>query len=110
MEGCPRSLMLKLELKESHVTSFAPALKRYVREFYHEDGETYTQECTQLEQLRTAVIKPTYDNSGCNLLRRYYGQIYLLKTRFAMGEGSPASVEFTWLVVHTFNDKYIKFI
>ena len=28
MEGCPRSLMLKLELKESHVTSFAPALKR----------------------------------------------------------------------------------
>ena len=28
MEGCPRSLMLKLDLKESHVTSFAPALKR----------------------------------------------------------------------------------
>ncbi|XP_028392948.1 tyrosine-protein phosphatase non-receptor type 23-like [Dendronephthya gigantea] len=101
MEGCPRSLMLKLDLKESHVTSFAPALKRYIRDFYHEDGETYAQECTQLEQLRTAVIKPTYDNSGCNLLRKYYGQIHLLKTRFPMGEGSPASVEFTWTDLYT---------
>ncbi|XP_046859006.1 tyrosine-protein phosphatase non-receptor type 23-like [Xenia sp. Carnegie-2017] len=101
MEGCPRSLMLKLELKESSITSFAPTLKQYIKDFYHEDGETYTQECTQLEQLRTAVIKPTYDNSGCNLLRRYYGQIHLLKTRFPMCHGSPACVEFTWTDLYT---------
>lgn len=83
MEGCPRSLMLTVALKESFPTEFTTCLKKvidrrvaslgicvcgfskiavllklfqYIQEHYHEDADSYSNETSALEQLRTVWL------------------------------------------------------
>ncbi|XP_014669831.1 PREDICTED: tyrosine-protein phosphatase non-receptor type 23-like, partial [Priapulus caudatus] len=102
MEAVPLMPMISLELKTSpESTDFSAALKKYVKEYYHEDPESYNKEIKELEQLRQNAIKASKDFMGCSVLKRYFAQLHLLQSRFPMSEGGAAAVNFTWADVYT---------
>ncbi|XP_076244270.1 tyrosine-protein phosphatase non-receptor type protein myopic [Calliopsis andreniformis] len=97
MEAVPRLPMISFQLKVSpEPTTFGPKLKQYIRDFYNEDAESYTNEIHQLESLRAMAIRPPVDMAGCLLLKKYYCQLHFLQSRFPMGKDGAAAVTFTW--------------
>ncbi|XP_076362169.1 tyrosine-protein phosphatase non-receptor type protein myopic [Tachypleus tridentatus] len=97
MEAVPRLPMLSCELKISPSPSdFGPPLKKFIREQYHEDPESYSKEIKELESLRQSACKVPRDFTGCSTLKRYYSQLLSLQNRFPMTEDGPASVPFVW--------------
>ncbi|XP_035743780.1 tyrosine-protein phosphatase non-receptor type 23-like [Vespa mandarinia] len=97
MEAVPRLPMISFYLKVSpEPTTFGPKLKQYIRDFYNEDPESYTNEIHQLESLRTMAVRPPLDMAGCLLLKKYYCQLHFLQSRFPMGKDGTAAVTFTW--------------
>ncbi|XP_003700623.2 tyrosine-protein phosphatase non-receptor type protein myopic isoform X1 [Megachile rotundata] len=97
MEAVPRLPMISFQLKVSpEPTTFGSKLKQYIREFYNEDAESYTNEIHQLESLRAMAIRPPIDMAGCLLLKKYYCQLHFLQSRFPMGKDGAAAVTFTW--------------
>ncbi|XP_032670554.1 tyrosine-protein phosphatase non-receptor type 23 isoform X2 [Odontomachus brunneus] len=97
MEAVPRLPMIWFHLKVSpEPTAFGPKLKQYIRDFYNEDAESYTNEIHQLESLRSMAVRPPIDMAGCVLLKKYYCQLHFLQSRFPMGKDGVAAVTFTW--------------
>nr|XP_034193397.1 tyrosine-protein phosphatase non-receptor type 23 isoform X1 [Osmia lignaria] len=97
MEAVPRLPMISFQLKISpEPTTFGPKLKQYIRDFYNEDAESYTNEIHQLESLRAMAIRPPIDMAGCLLLKKYYCQLHFLQSRFPMGKDGAAAITFTW--------------
>ncbi|XP_022238599.1 tyrosine-protein phosphatase non-receptor type 23-like [Limulus polyphemus] len=97
MEAVPRLPMLSCELKISPSPSdFGPPLKKFIRDHYHEDPESYNKEIKELESLRQSACKVPRDFTGCSTLKRYYSQLLSLQNRFPMAEDGPASVPFVW--------------
>ncbi|XP_043498928.1 tyrosine-protein phosphatase non-receptor type 23 isoform X1 [Polistes fuscatus] len=97
MEAVPRLPMISFYLKVSpEPITFGPKLKQYIRDFYNEDPESYTNEIHQLESLRTMAVRPPLDMAGCLLLKKYYCQLHFLQSRFPMGKDGGAAITFTW--------------
>ncbi|XP_054011756.1 tyrosine-protein phosphatase non-receptor type 23 isoform X1 [Hylaeus anthracinus] len=97
MEAVPRLPMIYFQLKVSpEITSFRSKLKQYIRDFYNEDAESYSNEIYQLESLRAMAVRPPIDMAGCLLLKKYYCQLHFLQSRFPMGKDGTAAVTFTW--------------
>ncbi|XP_054282630.1 tyrosine-protein phosphatase non-receptor type 23-like [Macrosteles quadrilineatus] len=98
MEAVPRLPMISFLLKVSpdrQPTDFGK-LKQYIRDFYHDDPETYSAEFHKLEALRATAMRPANDATGCAVLKKYYCQLHFLQSRFPMGKDGAASVNFTW--------------
>lgn len=76
---------------------------QYIRDFYHEDPESYSGEIHKLEALRATAVHPANDVTGCSVLKKYYCQLHFLQSRFPMGKDGAASVNFSWLVQTVFN-------
>ncbi|KAK0088528.1 hypothetical protein PV325_011727 [Microctonus aethiopoides] len=97
MEAVPRLPMIWFQLKVSpEPTSFSTKLKQYIRDFYNEDPESYTNEIHQLENLRNMAVRPPIAVTGCSLLKKYYCQLHFVQSRFPMGNDEPAAVSFSW--------------
>ncbi|EZA50853.1 Tyrosine-protein phosphatase non-receptor type [Ooceraea biroi] len=97
MEAVPRLPMIWFQVKVSpEPTTFGPKLKQYIRDFYNEDPESYSNEMHQLESLRSMAVRPPVDMAGCVLLKKYYCQLHFLQSRFPMGKDGVAAVIFTW--------------
>ncbi|XP_043273287.1 tyrosine-protein phosphatase non-receptor type 23 isoform X2 [Venturia canescens] len=97
MEAVPRLPMISFQLKVSpEPTAFGPKLKQYIRDFYNEDPESYSNEIHQLEKLRAMVVRPSIAVTDCTLLQKYYCQLHFLQSRFPMGADEAAAVTFTW--------------
>jgi tyrosine-protein phosphatase non-receptor type 23 len=117
MEAVPRLPMLSFELKQSpENTEFGHKLRsvigktvthpdwafevcfclQYIRDYYHEDPESYSKEIHELEGLRAAAIRVSKDVDGVSLLKRYYCQLHNLQSRFPVQEDGAASVTYFW--------------
>ncbi|XP_070570355.1 tyrosine-protein phosphatase non-receptor type 23-like [Ptychodera flava] len=102
MEAVPRMCMLALEMKISpEPTEFTPKIKQFIRDNYQEDPDRYAEEMKQLDQLRVNAVNATRDFNGCSTLRKYYGQLHLLQSRFPMGEGGAIVIPFTWMDIYS---------
>lgn len=98
MEAVPRLPMICFDLKVSpdrHPADFGK-LKQYIRDFYHEDPESYNTEIHKLESLRAMAVRPATDVTGCSVLKRYYCQLHFLQSRFPMSKDGASAVTFTW--------------
>ncbi|XP_063977108.1 tyrosine-protein phosphatase non-receptor type 23 isoform X3 [Diachasmimorpha longicaudata] len=96
MEAVPRLPMLSFQLKVSpEATSYAK-LKQYIRDFYNEDPESYSNEIHQLEHLRGMASRPPIAVTGCSVLKKYYCQLHFVQSRFPMRPDEPAAVSFSW--------------
>lgn len=69
---------------------------QYIAAYYHEDPDSYSTEYQQLEQLRSAAIRPTNDVNGVQTIKRYYCQLRYLRSRFPMEKGGLCSIQFSW--------------
>lgn len=69
---------------------------QYIRDFYHEDPESYSSEIHKLESLRAMAVRPATDVTGCSVLKRYYCQLHFLQSRFPMSKDGVSAVTFTW--------------
>lgn len=69
---------------------------QYIRDFYHEDPESYTNEIHELEGLRASAIRVTKDVDGCAILKRYFCQLQFLQSRFPIQEDGAAAVPYYW--------------
>ncbi|XP_059485040.1 tyrosine-protein phosphatase non-receptor type 23 isoform X2 [Neocloeon triangulifer] len=102
MEAVPRLPMLSFELKQSpENTEFGHKLRSYIRDYYHEDPETYSKEIHELEGLRASAIRVSKDVEGCALLKKYYCQLNFLLSRFPMQEDGVACATYFWIDIYT---------
>ncbi|XP_055953488.1 tyrosine-protein phosphatase non-receptor type 23-like [Argiope bruennichi] len=102
MEAVPRLPMIGCDIKISpQNTEFAPILKKYIRDHYHEDPDSYSKEIKELETLRQNAIKAPMDFTGCSILKRYYSQLHKLQSRFPMIDDGPACVPFMWTDIYS---------
>lgn len=69
---------------------------QFIRDFYREDPELYSNEIRELEGLRATAVRPVRDVTGCSALKRYYCQLHFLQSRFPMQEDGAAAVSFSW--------------
>ncbi|KAG8230659.1 hypothetical protein J437_LFUL010678 [Ladona fulva] len=98
MEAVPRLPMLSFEPKIStEPAEFGPKIKQYIRDFYHEDPESYSKEIKDLTALRAQAVRGPRDVTGCSALKQYYCQLHSLQSRFPMMEDGAAAVNFSWL-------------
>nr|XP_029731324.1 LOW QUALITY PROTEIN: tyrosine-protein phosphatase non-receptor type 23 [Aedes albopictus] len=98
MEAVPRMPMVSFELKVSpEPTTFGP-LKQYIAEYYHEDPDSYSKECHQLEQLRGTAVRPSQDVDGTTVMKRYYCQLHSIQNRFLLAQmpESHQMLSFSW--------------
>ncbi|XP_071941772.1 tyrosine-protein phosphatase non-receptor type 23-like [Antedon mediterranea] len=106
MEAVPRMEMLFLELKQSsEKVEFSSVLKKYISEHYMEDASRYNDEIRQIEQLRSSASNVAQDFGGLSTLKKYYGQLHLLTSRFPMAEGEPSFIQFVW--VDAFDETFV---
>ncbi|XP_022104078.1 tyrosine-protein phosphatase non-receptor type 23-like isoform X2 [Acanthaster planci] len=104
MEAVPRMCMLSLELKWSlEKVEFGPSLKQYIQNHYMEEPGKYNEEIKQLDQLRVNATNVTRDFNGISTLKKYYGQLHLLTSRFPITDGGEAAPVFTW--IDTFHEE-----
>ncbi|XP_058056485.1 tyrosine-protein phosphatase non-receptor type 23 [Anopheles bellator] len=98
MEAVPRMPMVGFELKISPEQTSFVGLKQYIAEYYHEDPDSYSKECYQLEQLRGNATRPTRDIEGTATIRRYYCQLHSIQNRFLLGGLSESQqiLSFHW--------------
>ncbi|XP_071484622.1 tyrosine-protein phosphatase non-receptor type 23-like [Diadema antillarum] len=93
MEALPRMQMLSVELKESaERVEFGPELKQHISQHYMEDASKYNEEIRQLDQLRINACNVTRDFNGISTLKKYYGQLHLLTSRFPTD-----TLTFSWI-------------
>lgn len=90
--------MLSSPLKQTVEVDWIQPLKNYIQNSYGADAETYSEECTRLNQLRQDMRGAGKDSiAGRDLLYRYYGQLELLELRFPVDE-HHIKISFTWWV------------
>ncbi|KAI7886741.1 BRO1-domain-containing protein [Lichtheimia hyalospora FSU 10163] len=70
-------------------------LKHYIAHVYQEDPEKYNEEAHMLNRLRQDTRGAGKDNTGRDLLYRYFGQLELLDLRFPVDEKN-VKVLFNW--------------
>ncbi|KAI5302815.1 bck1-like resistance to osmotic shock, partial [Ascosphaera pollenicola] len=88
--------MISSPLKQTVEVDWIQPLRNYIQNSYGADPNTYSEECTRLNQLRQDMRGAGKDSiAGRDLLYRYYGQLELLELRFPVDE-HHIKVTFTW--------------
>ncbi|CAF0888609.1 unnamed protein product [Adineta steineri] len=97
MEGCPRLPAIGFDPKVSiESVNLCEKIPSYITSTYQEAGDKYSNECEQMNRLRQNTINSSADQSGIQLLKRYYCQLQLLRNRFPMLPETECAVRFTW--------------
>lgn len=76
--------------------------EQYIAECYQEDPETFSKEIYELETLRAAAYNPSIDETGYNVIKRYYCQLHSLQNRFPI-ENDRNMVNFVWRDIYSNN-------
>ncbi|XP_034230470.1 tyrosine-protein phosphatase non-receptor type 23 isoform X2 [Thrips palmi] len=100
MEAVPRLPMVCFELRSPSENPSFGRLKEYIKNFYHEDPDTYSQEIGVMEALRAGAVRPEKDVLGVANLKRYYCQLHFLMSRFPMVKDGAAAITFGWRDVY----------
>ncbi|XP_015793456.1 tyrosine-protein phosphatase non-receptor type 23-like [Tetranychus urticae] len=101
MKEYPRLPMVYFEFKLSPSTAdISTPIKKFIREYYGDDGEKYNKEIKEIEALRNAALRPSRDMTGCLTLKRYYSQLYTLYNKVKIMKGD-LPITFTWQDVYS---------
>uniref|UniRef100_H2YCD8 BRO1 domain-containing protein n=1 Tax=Ciona savignyi TaxID=51511 RepID=H2YCD8_CIOSA len=87
MEAVPRLPMLKVNMKDNQEYSgwfYLPFFLNHIRECYSDDPEKYRDCIAKFLELHLAAYKviPAPDFDGCNTLKKYFGQLHYMQSRF----------------------------
>ncbi|KAL7405724.1 hypothetical protein ABVT39_006335 [Epinephelus coioides] len=87
--------LIALGLKETKDLDFSTFFKDFILEHYSEDGSSFEDEIADLMDLRQACRTPSRDESGVELLAKYFGHLPLMESRF-FSPSRQTGIFFTW--------------
>ncbi|KAH7689665.1 tyrosine-protein phosphatase non-receptor type 23, partial [Aphelenchoides avenae] len=101
MEGIPRVPMICPEMKAPDSASlpeqFADRIREYIAVHYQDDPNKFNASFSELSALRAAVARGIPDVETICVMKRYFAQLLMIKSRFPMEEHDPAAVPFSWI-------------
>lgn len=77
-------------------------LLQLIQEIYQEDPSNYADEIAQLDSLRNQAMKVQKNIEGCNLLKRYFCQLYFLQKRFPTLKDTSVNTEISWYFINVY--------
>ncbi|KAK9237031.1 BRO1-like domain-containing protein [Lipomyces kononenkoae] len=95
----PTSPKVAIPLKATKDLDWASPLQTYIRNAYG-SSEDFSKECQMFSRLRQDLMGAGKDQTGRDLLYKYYGQLELLDLRIPVEEGG-CKVGFTWMDAFT---------
>ncbi|XP_065809241.1 rhophilin-2 isoform X2 [Labrus bergylta] len=87
--------LIALGLKETKEVDFSTFFKDFILEHYSEDGNSYEDEIADLMDLRQACRTPSRNETGVELLAKYFSHLPLMESRF-FSPSRPTGIFFTW--------------
>nr|CAB3265281.1 tyrosine-protein phosphatase non-receptor type 23-like [Phallusia mammillata] len=115
MEGVPRLPMLQIEMKDNHGNidwmdttpesareelqeQIADQLRKHISEQYSDDPHKYDDCINKFLELQTSAYKVigNPDSEGCNTLKKYYGQLHYMQSRFQFTGENALKCSFIW--------------
>ncbi|XP_007543204.1 rhophilin-2 isoform X1 [Poecilia formosa] len=87
--------LIALGLKETKEVDFSAPFKDFILEHYNEDGRTFEEEIADLMDLRQACRTPSRNETGVELLAKYYSHLPLIENRF-FSPTRQTGIFFTW--------------
>ncbi|XP_054916033.1 rhophilin-2 isoform X1 [Poeciliopsis prolifica] len=87
--------LIALGLKETKEVDFSAPFKDFIMEHYNEDGRTFEDEIADLMDLRQACRTPSRNETGVELLAKYYSHLPLIENRF-FSPTRQTGIFFTW--------------
>ncbi|KAM4743658.1 rhophilin-2 isoform 2-T2 [Anableps anableps] len=87
--------LIALGLKETKEADFSAPFKDFILEHYNEDGRTFEDELADLMDLRQACRTPSRNETGVELLAKYYSHLPLIENRF-FSPTRQTGIFFTW--------------
>uniref|UniRef100_A0A0N4ZNS4 NAD(P)H-hydrate epimerase n=1 Tax=Parastrongyloides trichosuri TaxID=131310 RepID=A0A0N4ZNS4_PARTI len=99
MDGMPRAPMQAMPRK-SAVGGFPDAFKIKIKEYilihYQNDPCKFEKGLNEIEDMRKQFKGLVCDMEQILLMKRYYSQMVLMKSRFPMEKGEELAIPFTW--------------
>ncbi|XP_060898366.1 rhophilin-2 isoform X1 [Labrus mixtus] len=87
--------LIALGLKETKEVDFSSFFKDFILEHYSEDGNSYEDEIADLMDLRQACRTPSRNETGVELLAKYFSHLPLMESRF-FSPSRQTGIFFTW--------------
>ncbi|KAM9766020.1 rhophilin-2 isoform 1-T1 [Menidia menidia] len=87
--------LIALGLKETKEVDFSAPFKDFILEHYSEDGTSFEDEIADLMDLRQACRTPSRNDSGVELLAKYFSHLPLIESRF-FSPTRQTGIFFTW--------------
>ncbi|XP_045073445.1 rhophilin-2 isoform X2 [Coregonus clupeaformis] len=87
--------VIPLGLKETKDMDFSVSFKDFILEHYSEDGSSFEEEIADLMDLRQACRTPGRNDTGVELLAKYFSHLPLLESRF-FAPTRQMGIFFTW--------------
>ncbi|KAM7014771.1 rhophilin-2 isoform 2-T2 [Tautogolabrus adspersus] len=87
--------LIALGLKETKEVDFSTFFKDFILEHYSEDGNSYEDEIADLIDLRQACRTPSRNETGMELLAKYFSHLPLMESRF-FSPSRQTGIFFTW--------------
>ncbi|XP_032416943.1 rhophilin-2 isoform X1 [Xiphophorus hellerii] len=87
--------LIALGLKETKEVDFSAPFKDFILDHYNEDGRTFEDEIADLMDLRQACRTPSRNETGVELLAKYYSHLPLIENRF-FSPTRQTGIFFTW--------------
>ncbi|KAI9296035.1 BRO1-domain-containing protein, partial [Neoconidiobolus thromboides FSU 785] len=92
MSQCP---LLHVPLKTTEEVDWIAPLRKYIESVYMDEADKYSEELHTFNRIRQDMRGAGVDNTGRDLLYRYFGQLDLLELRFQVDENN-VKINFPW--------------
>ena len=99
MEGIPRVPMIAPDMKipdDPMPTEWIPKLREYIFTHYNDDPSKFNEAFKELQSLRHQACRYNADVESICIMKRYYAQLMMIKSRFPMEPNEPVAVSFAW--------------
>uniref|UniRef100_A0A914XZ19 BRO1 domain-containing protein n=1 Tax=Panagrolaimus superbus TaxID=310955 RepID=A0A914XZ19_9BILA len=99
MEGIPKVPMISPDMKipdDPMPADWIPKLREYIFTHYNDDPSKFNEAFKELSVLRYHACRYSADTESICIMKRYYAQLQMMKSRFPMETNEPVSVSFAW--------------
>ncbi|KAJ2000991.1 bck1-like resistance to osmotic shock [Coemansia thaxteri] len=91
----PRTPSIAIPFKKTAELDWVRALRHYIARAFQEDPDAYSSDCQALQRMRQDMRGANADETGRDLIFRYYSHLETLEPRFRINE-QGVKVTFRW--------------
>ncbi|KAJ2467871.1 bck1-like resistance to osmotic shock, partial [Coemansia sp. RSA 2320] len=82
----PRTPSIAIPFKKTAELDWVRALRHYIARAFQEDPDAYSSDCQALQRMRQDMRGANADETGRDLIFRYYSHLETLEPRFRINE------------------------